>query len=238
MSSTETWGTLYGVSVGPGDPDLMTVKGLKTLQQSPVIAFPAGINGKPGVAETIISSCLSPQQQRLALQFPYTQDETLLTQAWQQAARKVIDPLQQGLNVAFACEGDVNFYGTFTYLAQTLQQFHPTVKIQTIPGVCSPLAAVASLGVPLTVRDQRLLIVPALYNIEQLQTALTQADVLVLMKMSSVYPQIWEILNQLNLLEQASVVEWATLPQQKIYHGLSDRPQLQLSYFSLMIITG
>lgn len=236
MSSTTIWGTLYGVSVGPGDPELMTLKGFNLLKHTPIIAFPAGLHGKPGVAESIISHLCSPQQQQLSLHFPYVQDETELTQAWQNAAHRVAVYLQQGTDVVFACEGDVSFYSTFTYLAQTLQQLYPEAKIQAIPGVCSPLAAVASLGIPLTVRNQRLMILPALYHIEQLDNILKQTDVLVLMKVSSVYSQVWQILQQFNLLEQASIVEWATLPQQKIYHGLSDRPQLNLSYFSLMVV--
>jgi precorrin-2/cobalt-factor-2 C20-methyltransferase len=236
MSFTTVWGTLYGISVGPGDPEFMTLKGFNLLKQAPIVAFPAGIHGKPGIAERIISQWLSPQQQQLSLYFPYVQDETQLTQAWQQAAHRVASYLQQGEDVAFACEGDVSFYSTFTYLAQTLKQFYPEVNVQAIPGICSPLAAVASLGIPLTVRNQRLTILPALYQVEQLETILQQTDVLVLMKVSSVYQQVWAVLKQFGLLQQASVVEWATLPQQKIYHGLSDRPQLQLSYFSLMVV--
>ncbi len=236
MSSTTIWGTLYGVSVGPGDPELITLKGLNLLKQTPVVAFPAGIDGKPGIAEGIISQWLNPQQQQLPLHFPYVRDETELTQAWQQAAHTVASYLQQGIDVVFACEGDVSFYSTFTYLAQTLQSTYPEIKVQAIPGVCSPLAAVASLGIPLTIRSQRLTILPALYQMEQLENAINQADVVVLMKVSSVYQQVWEILKQFNLLEQASVVKWATQQRQAVYHGLSDRPQLQLSYFSLMII--
>ncbi len=236
MSSTTAWGTLYGISVGPGDPELITLKGFNLLKQTPVVAFPAGIDGKPGVAERIISQWLSPQQQQLSLHFPYVQDQTQLTQAWQKAAQQVESYLQQGQDVAFACEGDVSFYSTFTYLAQTLQQLRPQVNVQAIPGVCSPLAAVANLGIPLTLRDQRLTILPALYQIEQLEDVLNQADVVVLMKVSSVYQQVWTVLKQFGLLEKTSIVEWATQPQQTIYHGLSDRPQLQLSYFSLMII--
>jgi precorrin-2/cobalt-factor-2 C20-methyltransferase len=236
MSSTTIWGTLYGVSVGPGDPELITFKGVNLLKQTPVVAFPAGLHGKPGIAEGIISQWLSPQQQQLSLHFPYVQDDTELTQAWQKAAKIVASYLQQGTDVVFACEGDVSFYSTFTYLAQTLQQFYPEAKIQSIPGVCSPLAAVANLGIPLTVRRQKLTILPALYHIEQLENIIKQTDILVLMKVTSVYSQVWDILQQFNLLEQASIVEWATLPQQKIYHGLSQHPQLKLSYFSLMVI--
>lgn len=234
----DSFAILYGVSVGPGDPELITLKGLNILKTAPVVAFPMGIRGKSGVAEKIISSELSPEQIQLPLDFPYVQDEAILTQAWQQAAQQVWEYLERGQNVAFACEGDVSFYSTFTYLAQTLKKIRPQVKVEVIPGVCSPLAAIASLGLPLTVRDQRLVVLPALYTMATLETLLEQADVVVLMKVSSVYSQVWQVLQQRDLLDRAYVVEWATLPQQKIYAGLSDRPNLQLSYFSLMIVQG
>jgi precorrin-2/cobalt-factor-2 C20-methyltransferase len=229
-------GTLYGISVGPGDPELITLKGLRSLQQVPVVAFPAGIEGKPGMAQQIISPWLSPQQQQLALNFPYVQDMAVLTQAWQVAAEQVWQYLQRGQDVAFACEGDVSFYSTFTYLAQTLQQIHPEAVVELVPGVCSPMAAASVLGLPLTIRQQRLVVLPALYHARELEAVLDWADVVVLMKVSSVYEQVWQVLQQRSLLSSSWVVERATLPEMVIYANLSDRPHLKLPYFSLLII--
>jgi precorrin-2/cobalt-factor-2 C20-methyltransferase len=233
---TSTVGTLYGIGAGPGDPELLTLKGLRILKQVPVVAFPAGISGKPGIAEQIIAEWLQPDQIRLALNFPYVQDEAVLSQAWQLAADQVWQFLSQGQDVAFLSEGDVSFYSTFTYLAQTLQQAHSEARVQTIPGICSPLAAAAALGIPLTIRAQRLTILPALYHVSELETALDQADVLVLMKVSSVYEQVWSVLCRRGLLQQSYVIERATLPQQQVYADLSRYPALQLPYFSLLIV--
>jgi len=227
---------LYGISAGPGDAELLTLKGLRLLQSVPVVAFPAGGGGKPGIAQQIIMDWLQPHQTQLELQFPYVQAKDALNQAWQQAAEQVWFYLKQGQDVAFVCEGDVSFYSTFTYLAQTLQQLHPQFAVQTVPGVCSPVAAMAALGLPLTVRDQRLAILPALYRVEELETVLGWADVVVLLKVSSVYQQVWEVLKRHQLLEDSFVVEWATLPQQRVYADLRDRAQLKLSYFSLLVI--
>lgn len=229
-------GTLYGIGVGPGDPELITVKGLRSLQQAAVVAYPAGIQGKAGIAQQIISPWLLPQQQQLALEFPYVQDMTLLTQAWVRAAKQVWEYLQQGQDVAFACEGDVSFYSTFTYLAQTLQQLHPEVVIKFVSGVCSPMAAASVLGLPLTIRQERLVVLPALYQLGELETVLDWADVVVLMKVSSVYEQVWKVLQQRSLLKSSYIVERATLPDMVIYTNLSDRPHLKLPYFSLLIV--
>ncbi|MBD2021617.1 precorrin-2 C(20)-methyltransferase, partial [Leptolyngbya sp. FACHB-36] len=139
-------------------------------------------------------------------------------------------------DVVFVSEGDVSFYSTFTYLAQTLQQAHPEVTIDAIPGVCSPLAAAAALGLPLTLRQQRLVVLPALYKVADLETTLAAADVVVLMKVSSVYRQVWTILQRHQLLERSYVVEWATHPNQVIHRELQTKPDLTLPYFSLLIV--
>ena len=231
-----TIGILYGISVGTGDPELLAVKGLRLLQQAPVVAYPAGVGQKPGLAATIVSPWLSAEQKQLPLYFPYVQNEQVLLAAWQKAAATVWQYLQQGKDVAFACEGDVSFYSSFTYLAQTIQRSHPEVIIETVPGVSSPMAAASALGLPLTVREQKLAVLPALYAVGELENALGWADVVVLMKVSSVYQQVWQVLQRHNLLASSYVVERATLPNQIIYQDLHDRPNLQLPYFSLLIV--
>ena len=229
-------GTLYGISVGPGDPELITLKGLHLLKSVPVVAFPAGIGGKQGIAQGIVAQWLQPDQVQLALQFPYLQDEAVLNSAWQLAAQQVWSYLERGKDVAFACEGDISFYSTFNYLAATLQQQHPEVRVQTVPGVASPMAAAGALGLPLTIRDQRLVILPALYRVEELEAVLNWADVVVLMKVSSVYPQIWRMLEQRDLLQYSYVVERATTAEQVVYADLRDRSDLKLHSFSLLIV--
>jgi precorrin-2/cobalt-factor-2 C20-methyltransferase len=98
------------------------------------------------------------------------------------------------------------------------------------------MAAASALKSPLTIRDQRLVVLPALYNVEELETILDWADVVVLMKVSSVYPQVWEVLHRRKLLEHSCVVERATLAEQVLYEDLRDRSTLKLPYFSLLIV--
>lgn len=249
-SENSVWGTLYGVGAGPGDPDLITVKGLRILQRSPLVTFPAGKNGKPGIAEQIISIWLKPDQQTLALEFPYIQDDIALQQAWDAAAAQVIPHLQQGQDVCFVSEGDVSFYSTFSYLAHSVHKLsagshtdmnssersHASPDVITIPGICSPLTAAAMVGQPLTLRQQKLLVLPALYDAEALEQAIALADVVVLMKIGAEYQKIWSILKTHGLLEESYIVERASWPQQKIHRNLGNHPQLPLDYFSLWII--
>ena len=159
------------------------------------------------------------------------QEQEILEAAWKNAAVQVWQYLQQGVDVTFVCEGDVSFYSTFSYLAQTLQQIHPEVLVQSIPGVCSPMAAASALGFPLTVGAEKLVVLPAIYQLKELEAVLDWADVVVLMKVASVYEQVWQILNQRNLLERSRVVERATLPEMVIYNGLRDLPKFTVTLF-------
>ncbi|MBE9113667.1 precorrin-2 C(20)-methyltransferase [Nodosilinea sp. LEGE 07298] len=228
-------GTLTGIGVGPGDPDLLTLKALKCLQSTDVVAFPQGRNGQPGLAQRIIAPHLG-QQLLLPLEFPYVLDQHQLSNAWQQAGDRVWQHLSQGQDVVFACEGDLSFYGTFNYLALDLERRYPAARIHRVPGICSPLAAVSTLGLPLTVQSDKLVVLPALYAVADLESALGWADVVVLLKVGSVYNQIWQLLNQWQLLEQSWVIVNATQPHQAIYRPLTPYPDLDLPYFSLMVI--
>ena len=254
---------LYGLGVGPGDPDLITVKALSVLQSAPVVAFPAGLGGKPGVAERIVKPWLRPEQIRLPLKFPYTLDDRQLQAAWQKAASVVLPYLKQG-DVAFACEGDVSFYGTFTYLAQAVQQLERQVEVRAIAGISSPMAAAAAAHIPLSCQSDKVAILPALYSFNQqdiqsfnqqdiqsleaseskqtnisktaLEAALAWADVIVLMKVGSVYAQVWRILERYQLLSRSIVVENATRSDERVFVELQNHPDLSLSYFSLLIV--
>ncbi|MGD1858617.1 MAG: precorrin-2 C(20)-methyltransferase [Leptolyngbyaceae cyanobacterium] len=229
-------GTLWGVSAGPGDPELLTIKAARLLQTCPVVAFPAGRDGHPGIAQTIIQQWLQPAQIQLALVFPFVQTPVVLEAAWKTAAAQVWHYLAAGQDVVFATEGDASFYSTFTYLARALQQLHSEVSIQTVPGVCSPLAAAARLGKSLTILQQQLIVLPALYAIADFEAALNQADVVVLMKVASVYAAIWPVLQRRQLLHCSHVIVQATQSEEQIYSDLRDHAHLKLPYFSLMIV--
>lgn len=229
-------GTLTGLGLGPGDPDLITLKALKVLTAAPVVAYPQGRQGHMGVAQRIVTPHLQPHQRQLPLEFPFVVEDDQLQAAWRRAADQVWEVLHTGQDVAFACEGDISFYGTFTYLADALALAHPDVIINRIPGVCSPMAAVSALGIPLTVQAEKLAVLPAFYGVDDLDHSLDWADVVVLMKVSSVYATVWEVLKRRQLLSQSWVVVRASQIDQVIYRDLGHHPHLDLPYFSLMVI--
>jgi precorrin-2/cobalt-factor-2 C20-methyltransferase len=230
-------GKFYGIGIGPGDPELITLKGLKAIQTADAIAFPAGRGGKQGMAEAIASQFMRPDQIKLPLELPFVQDRMALRAAWQTAVLNIAQYLRQGQNVAFIAEGDVSFYSTHTYLMWGLKATYPDIDIEIIPGISSPMASAAAIGIPLTIWSDKLAVLPALHRIADLEAALDWAEVVVLMKVSSVYPQVWQLLRSRSLLAHSHAIAWATMPQQKVWSNLSQFPNLDLPYFSLLIVS-
>ncbi|MEN9221475.1 MAG: precorrin-2 C(20)-methyltransferase [Thermostichus sp. BF3_bins_97] len=229
-------GTFWGISAGAGDPDWLTVKGANLLSAVKWVACPQNLSGQPGLAYQIVRPWLRPEQTLLPLHLPFVTQPDQLQAAWKTAAECLAPPLEQGEDVAFVCEGDVGLYSTFAYVAQALRERIPTLPIQAIPGVSSPLAAAALLGSPLVLGAEKLAILPALFALSELEQACAWAEVVVLMKVSSVYPQVWQWLAERAWLKQASLVVWAGWPQQAIFPTLEGLADYQPPYFSLLIL--
>ena len=229
-------GRLWGVSVGPGDSELLTLKGLRILQTVDVVACPQNRQGEPGMAYTIVKSHLRPEQTILPLDLPFVRDPVQLQQAWTAAGERLVPLLAQGQDVVFITEGDASLYSTFSYVAHSVHRLAPSVEITTVPGVCSPLAAMAALNRPLSLGAEKITILPALYDVSELTYALEWAEVVVLMKVSSVFGQVWHILKEMGLLEQASLVERVGSPEEKQYPSLVNLADYTPPYFSILIV--
>ncbi|MEM7796691.1 MAG: precorrin-2 C(20)-methyltransferase [Cyanobacteria bacterium P01_C01_bin.118] len=229
-------GRLWGISVGPGDSELLTLKGLRILQTVDVVACPQNRQGEPGMAYTIVKSHLRPEQTILPLDLPFVRDPVQLQQAWRLAGERLVPLLAQGQDVAFITEGDASLYSTFSYVAQSVYRLAPSIEITTVPGVCSPLAAMAALNRPLSLGAEKIAILPALYDVSELTHALEWADVVVLMKVSSVFGQVWHTLKKMGLLEHASLVERVGSPEEKKYPSLVNLADYKPPYFSILIV--
>ena len=236
LTKSLSWGHLWGVSVGPGEGEWLTLKGLRILQAVNIVACPQNRHGEPGMAYNIVKSYLRSEQTILPLALPFVRDPVQLQQAWTAAAETLVPLLAQGQDVAFITEGDASLYSTFSYVAQSIHRLAPSVKITTVPGVCSPLAAMAALNMPLSLGAEKIAILPALYDVSELTHALEWAEVVVLMKVSSVFDQVWQTLKDKNLLEHASLVERVGSPNEQRYPNLVDLADHTPPYFSILIV--
>lgn len=234
-------GRLLGLGVGPGDPELITVKALRLLREAPVVAYFVA-KGKRGNAFGIIEAHLQAQQTLLPLVYPVTTEalpaplsyEQVISDFYDEASEQVAAHLDAGRDVAVICEGDPFFYGSYMYLHDRLAQRYDA---EVIPGVCSMLGGASVLGAPLVYRNQTLTVLSGVLPAEELKRRLADADAAVIMKLGRNFPKVRQVLAELGLDQRALYVERATMANQKIVALDAVDPQSS-PYFSLIIVPG
>lgn len=222
-------GTLWGIGIGPGDPDLLTVKAIRLLADLPVLAWPAPLDGD-GMARTIASRHIPAGKIEIPIRLAFRPERDDTDQAYGNAAETIAGHLEAGRDVGVLCEGDPLFFGSFIYVLERLRQRFP---VQVVPGISSPMAAAAMAVKPLSLLDDGVAIIPATRGDDQIRAMLEPADSAVIMKVGRHLPRVKTLLDQLGLLEGAVAVERATLADQRI---LPLAEVSSLSYFSLILV--
>jgi precorrin-2/cobalt-factor-2 C20-methyltransferase len=230
-------GTLYGVGVGPGDPELITVKGLKLLQQVPVIYIPKSGEESGSFALTVVKKYLDPSRQEIIdLVFPMCKDREGLERFWNQSSGIIQGRLMQGLNVACICIGDPLFYSTFAHMMRKISESDPGMAIKIIPGVSSISACTGVVSLPLVQAGERLAVIPATYDPQGIRKVLLDFDTVVLMKVNRVVDKVLPILEELGLKKQAVFVSRATTDEEEVVWDLDLLKGRSLDYHSMIII--
>jgi precorrin-2/cobalt-factor-2 C20-methyltransferase len=206
-------GTLYGVGIGPGDPELITLKALKCLERVPVIAYPAPQEGD-SLARAIVAPHLPAGQQEIVIRMPMVAARFPAREVYDRAAREIGDELDAGRDVAVLCEGDPFFYGSFMYLFGRMAERYP---VEVIPGVSSLTACAAVLGTPLVARNDVLTVVPATLRAEEIKRRLVEGgEAAAIVKVGRNLAKVRGVLAELGLADQARYVEHATMASQSI----------------------
>lgn len=233
-------GTLWGISLGPGAPGLITRAAWEALQRRDAIwVYPARSGKTPSYALDIVRRAgLSLPDQHELLLFPMTHDAEKLARAWLRAATTVLPWLRAGRDVLFLVEGDASTYATFGHLARTVRALDAQVPVQIIAGVNAFTAACAMADVPFAEQDDTVAIVPAAYGVSAVDRLLRDFDTLVLMKVKPLLDELLDWLEQRDLLDGAHFIERVGAPDERL---LSGRAILALrgtkvSYLSLLII--
>jgi len=230
-------GCLYGIGVGPGDPELITLKALKALQKAPVICVPQAANRRDSYALSIVKGYVKSEQEIMRVPFP-TDDAAGAAQVWREASVMVVERLKKGQDVAFLTEGDPMLFSTFSYVLAGVRELCPDAPVQIIPGVSSVMAAAASSQVPLATHGQRLAILPAAYGLEDLSETTSNFDTVVLMKVSPNITETLAHLEELGLAKQSTYVRRVTTDQEKVIKDVTKITDEDLDYFSLLIVKG
>ncbi len=233
-----TMGTLYGIGVGPGDPEWITVKAVRILSACRHVCVPRSGLATDSVALEIARSYLRPDAIVHEQSFPMTADADLLRQRWQAAAREVYELLRQGEDCCFLTLGDALLYSTYIYLLRELQALDPTVPVVTVPGITAFSAAAALANRAVGEGKQLVTIVPASDDLQPFLAALDCGGTVVLMKVGQRLEKVLDELQRRKLLEQAVFVSHAGMPQQRVETDLRRLRGLAATtgYLSILIV--
>jgi precorrin-2/cobalt-factor-2 C20-methyltransferase len=226
-----TTGTFYGVGVGPGDPELMTVKAWRMISTAPVIAYLAA-NGGESTARAIAAPFIPEDAIELAIDMPMRTERAPAMAAYDGGAARITEHLKAGQNVVMLCEGDPFFYGSFMYMHARLADRFETI---VVPGVTSLTAAAARVGRPLSARDDVIKVLPATMDPARLADELKAASSIAIIKVGRHFANIRTLIEDAGLAEKAVVVENATRDDEKIAR-LADVTDAALPYFSTILI--
>ncbi len=223
-------GRLYGVGVGPGDPDLITLKALKVLRAANLIAYPAPETGE-SLARSIADKHIPKGLEEFAIRMPMLADRFPAQDVYDQAAQRIGDALERGRTVAVLCEGDPFFYGSFLYLFGRLAGDH---TVEVVPGVSSLMACAAALSAPLAARNDVLTILPAPLDDETLTARLAEAEAIAIVKLGRHFERVRTLLRQNGLAHDARYIEHATMADQRILR-LDEVDAATVPYFSMVL---
>ena len=224
-------GRLYGLGVGPGDPELLTLKALRLLRAAPVVAYPAPEHGD-SFARSIVAAWIEGHQREIAIRFPMRPGPPPV-EIYDGAAAKLAVELEDGRDVALLCQGDPLFYGSFVNVFTRLAGRY---QVEIVPGVSSLTACAAAAAIPLVSRDDTLAVVPATLDEDKIAARLTATDTAAIVKLGRHLPKVRRVLSRLGLLDAAVYVEHATLPTQHIAL-LCAMESDEAPYFSMLLVS-
>ena len=237
-------GRFIGLGVGPGDPELITVKAVKALETADIVCIPKSHVHKPSLAFTMIKGILDRREKQaeiLELIFPMTKDELGNKTLWLKNAGIIADKVEGGKVIAFITLGDPMFYSTFIYLYQTLREEYPKLQLEIIPGVTSMTACAASAKIPLAEKEEVVSVIPSDLDPKLVEETAKHADNLVFIKCAYRLKELIPFVERSGFTENSTIalIRRCTMPEEEVLIGkLSDVKNWSIceDYFSVAII--
>jgi precorrin-2/cobalt-factor-2 C20-methyltransferase len=224
---------VWGIGVGPGDPELLTLKALRLIRAADVIAYPAPEQGE-SFARRIVSPHLSGAQREIAIRMALGDGSFPKADVYDGAAARILEEVAHDRRVAVLCEGDPFFYGSFIYLYERLAGHCP---VAVVPGVSSLMACAGAAEVPLALRNQSLTILPGPLPESELRCRLSVCEAAAIIKVGRHLPKIRAVLEELGLTDHAHYIERASLNAQRIL-SLRALGDSEAPYFSMILVRG
>lgn len=225
-------GSFYGVGVGPGDPELLTLKAARIIESSAVVCYLANEEGH-SQSKDIAKAHLSSEQIELPIYMPMSKDPRIGSAVYDEAAQAIAEFLNRGLQVVFLCEGDPLFFGSFSYL---LERLNDEFNCQVVPGIASPNGASARLKKPLTMLKESYAVISGRHSDEQILNALNHFDSVVIMKAGQARVRILNLLKQTNREQDAHYLEYIGRENEHIVTDVHVLKKESGPYFSLFVV--
>ena len=224
-------GTLYGVGLGPGAPDLITLRAARLIEGAAVVAYPT-LAGAESFARSIAADLIAPDAVEIVMDVPMSVERAPAQAAYDLGADQIAAALDAGDDVICLCEGDPFFYGSFMYLFARLSDRY---RVEVVPGVTSVTACAARAGMPLAARNERLTVLPGPLPEAELRARIDGAESVVIMKVGRHLAKIRSVIDGLGLTGSAVYVERASLPEEVVL-PLAEAPETA-PYFSMVLLT-
>ena len=227
-------GKLYGIGVGPGDPELMTVKAARLVSEADVIITPKTEKKDGSVALNIAKPYIKDHTEIVPVVFPMVLNDDTQKEGWEEARNIITKLLSEGKQVVFLTLGDAMFYSTYMYVYRLVE--NSGYEIETVPGVTAFCAIGSHLGYPIVEKEEVLAIVPATAPKEKIDKVLAVADDAVIMKVYRNFGEVQETLKKHNMADEAVMISRVGLDGEEIYRGLQDMPaDTKLNYLSTIL---
>lgn len=226
--------TFFGIGIGPGDSELVTVKASRVLGELDILYTPEAKKNAKSLALTIAEPYVSENLEIKQRHFPMVRDKSLKIGPWTEIAEEIIHDVQSGKNVGFITLGDPMVFSTYSYLLDIIGD---RIDTKTIPGITSYNSIASEVQVPLVMDEESFAVVPATAGMERLEEALKIHETIVIMKVANHLKDILSLLSEHHLLESTIMVSHSSKAEQEVRFGLSDLSENEsLSYFTTMIV--
>ena len=232
---TKTAGILYGIGVGPGDPDLITIKAAKILNRVDIVFAAASTKNNHSLAVNIASEHIPDSTAVEMLRFPMTSDKDETRRAWKEHAQTIIAELEKGRNVAFLTLGDSMTYSTYGYILKYVQTLAPHLEVQTVPGITSYQAAAARLNTPLVEGEESLMVVSGVTGGNRLRELSGKPENVVFLKAYRNVPDIKAAIEETGTYASCVGVKNCSQSSEIIINDISELSQMKPDYWTLII---
>lgn len=234
---------LVGIGVGPGDPDLLTVKAVKAIQNADVIMCPASKENRPSIALSIVSSLIdkSKNQEIVKLIFPMTKNKDILVKTWKTNAKIMAEKVLSGNNVVYLTVGDPYLYSTWIYMHREIEENYPNMKIGVIPGIVSIFTFASKVGISIAEGAEKVSIIPSCYDLTTVKEIAKNSETMIFLKDGRYFDQVIELLKESGFPDDSIFAIGQDLGTEnevirKMKLGEVNDDTLTTKYFSILVI--